>query len=214
MELKGSILPEIRGLSLLQKPQKPKFNTTLLCVIRDSSSYQFRETFPLSYHRWKAIEVHCNDNSHNIQQPSVCTTENSRLPELSFNRLQLSDQECRGVQKRAFGQFVARGAVLDEEYWTASWLRAEAHWESVSYMRHVDNYKRKYAEQEFYALKRRCAGRDGNSLECSCIVTVKKEDTDVKRTVLNSVMGTLDLSIRQFLQGETYPGIICHFGKS
>ncbi|KAL5707689.1 GCN5-related N-acetyltransferase 6 [Ranunculus cassubicifolius] len=73
-------------------------------------------------------------------------------------------------------------------------------------MMHVDNYKRKYAEREFYALKRRCTGRDGNSLKCSCIVTVKKEDKNVKRTVLNSVVGTLDLSIRQFLQGETFPG--------
>ncbi|KAF5183320.1 Acyl-CoA N-acyltransferases (NAT) superfamily protein [Thalictrum thalictroides] len=212
MELKGSILPEIRGRLFLPRFSPKtlrKLNTTLLCdcVVRDFSPYQSRD-------RWKAIQVHSNDNSHkynnNIQQQqpsvSVCTTQNSILPDLSFNRLQLSDLECCGVQNRGFAHFVARGAVLDEEYWTASWLRAEAHWESVSYMRHVDNYKRKYAEQEFYALKRRCAGRDGNSLECSCIVTVKKEDEDVKRTVLNSVVGTLDLSIRQFLQGETYPG--------
>ncbi|XP_027101116.2 GCN5-related N-acetyltransferase 6, chloroplastic-like isoform X2 [Coffea arabica] len=92
------------------------------------------------------------------------------------------------------------------EWQTAAWLRAEAHWESVSYMRHVDTYKRKYAEQEFYALKRRCFGQEGNSLKCTCFVAVKKEEKNVRRTVLNSVVGTLDLSIRQFVQGEAYPG--------
>lgn len=37
---------------------------------------------------------------------------------------------------------------------------------------------------------------------------VKKEEKNVRRTVLNSVVGTLDLSIRQYLQGETYPGVL------
>ncbi|KNA05851.1 hypothetical protein SOVF_186440 isoform B [Spinacia oleracea] len=120
--------------------------------------------------------------------------------------LQPSDKECDGLQRRHFGRFLAREAVLDEEYWTAAWLRAEAHWESVSYMRHIDAFKRKYAEQEFYALKRRCSGLDGNSLKCFCLVAVKREDKNARRTVLNSVVGTLDLSIRQFLRGETYPG--------
>ncbi|KAI5673846.1 hypothetical protein M9H77_14210 [Catharanthus roseus] len=60
--------------------------------------------------------------------------------------------------------------------------------------------------QEYRALKRRCFGQDGNSLKCFCIVAVKKEDKNVRRTVLNSVVVTLDLSIRQFVQGETYPG--------
>ncbi|KAI3984271.1 hypothetical protein MKX01_011225 [Papaver californicum] len=73
-------------------------------------------------------------------------------------------------------------------------------------MWHVDSFKRKYAEQEFYALKKRCSLQDGNSLKCFCLVSVKKEDRNVKRTVLKSVVGTLDLSIRQFLPGETFPG--------
>ncbi|KAI8525930.1 hypothetical protein RHMOL_Rhmol13G0269000 [Rhododendron molle] len=181
-----------------------------------------REAFPVSHSKWKTLDIHC-DSSQSIWQSAVSKSDSSKLPELSFNRLQLSDQECIGLQKRNFGMFVAREAVLDEEYWTAAWLRAEAHWESLSYMRsiplsdmnclflmfprrHVDSYKRKYAEQEFYALKRRCTGQDGNSLKCSCFVAVKKEDKNKRRTVLNSVVGTLDLSMRQFLQGETYPG--------
>ncbi|KAG5517272.1 hypothetical protein RHGRI_037881 [Rhododendron griersonianum] len=164
-----------------------------------------REAFPVSHSKWKTLDIHC-DSSQSIWQSAVSRSDSSKLSELSFNRLQLSDQECIGLQKRNFGMFVAREAVLDEEYWTAAWLRAEAHWESLSYMRHVDSYKRKYAEQEFYALKRRCTGQDGNSLKCSCFVAVKKEDKNKRRTVLNSVVGTLDLSMRQFLQGETYPG--------
>lgn len=99
--------------------------------------------------------------------------ESSKVHELSFNQLQLTDQACSGSQWRNFGRFVARKAMMDEEYWvgftflfcslfvshaphlsiyfiqsiklfssnsdfncqTAAWLRAEAHWESVSYMR-------------------------------------------------------------------------------
>ncbi|KAL0389263.1 UNVERIFIED_CONTAM: hypothetical protein Scaly_0283400 [Sesamum calycinum] len=166
-----------------------------------------RETFPAQCYRWKNLEVHCN-NDQSIRYLAPSRNESSKLPDLSFDRLQLTDKECTGLQKRNFGRFVARKAILDEEYWTAAWLRAEAHWESLSYMRHVDSYKRKYAEEEFYALKRRCFGQEGNSLNCYCFVAMKKEDRSVRRTVLNSIVGTLDLSIRQFLQGETYPGEI------
>lgn len=99
--------------------------------------------------------------------------ESSKVRELSFNQVQLTDQACSGSQWRNFGRFVAREAMMDEEYWvgfsfllfslfvsraphlsiyfiqsiklffsisdfncqTSAWLRAEAHWESVSYMR-------------------------------------------------------------------------------
>ncbi|XP_019052626.1 PREDICTED: uncharacterized protein LOC104593585 isoform X2 [Nelumbo nucifera] len=206
MELKGTFVPQFRVPlpRLTRVLVRRTKRSPLICFDRASSS--FGETFPLSYRRWKPLEVHCNNSSQSIQQSSVSNNESSRLPELSFDRLQLSDREISGLQKRAFSRFICRGAVLDEEYWTAAWLRAEAHWESLSYMRHVDNHKRKYAEQEFYALKRRCTGRDGNSLKCVCIVTVKKEDKNVRRTVLSSVVGTLDVSIRQFFRGETFPG--------
>eukprot|EP00261_Vitis_vinifera_P035063 XP_019076306.1 PREDICTED: uncharacterized protein LOC100244484 isoform X4 [Vitis vinifera] len=140
------------------------------------------ETFSVSFSRWKKLEAHCN-NSESIRHSAISKSDSSRLPELSFNRLQLTDEEYCGLQRRNFGRFVAREAVLDEEYWTAAWLRAEAHWESLSYMRHVDNYKRKYAEEV-------------------------KEEKNIRRTVLNSVVGTLDLSIRQYIRGETYPGEI------
>ncbi|KAE9462101.1 hypothetical protein C3L33_06003, partial [Rhododendron williamsianum] len=136
-----------------------------------------REAFPVSHSKWKTLDIHC-DSSQSIWQSAVSRSDSSKLSELSFNRLQLSDQECIGLQKRNFGMFVAREAVLDEEYWVGIALSCAVSIEDL----HVDSYKRKYAEQ------------------------VKKEDKNKRRTVLNSVVGTLDLSMRQFLQGETYPG--------
>ncbi|XP_009789046.1 GCN5-related N-acetyltransferase 6, chloroplastic-like isoform X1 [Nicotiana sylvestris] len=204
MELNSKFLPQFK----IQQPQftwvfsKQGKNKPLFVVNIFS-----REAFPVSYDRWKNIEVHCN-NDQSIRQTPLSKQDNAKLPELSFNRLQQTDDGYCGLQKRNFGRFIAREAVLDEEYWTAAWLRAEAHWESVSYMRHVDAYKRKYAEQEFYALKRRCSGQDGNCLKCFCFVAVKKEEKNVRRTVLNSVVGTLDLTVRQFVQRERYPGEI------
>uniref|UniRef100_A0A2N9HDH9 N-acetyltransferase domain-containing protein n=1 Tax=Fagus sylvatica TaxID=28930 RepID=A0A2N9HDH9_FAGSY len=131
--------------------------------------------------------------------------ESSSAPsDLRFDRLQPSDQELVREKSIEFGQFVAREALLDEEYWTAAWLRAESHWENRTNERYVDNFKRKFADQEFNALKRRCRGQHGQ--KCTCIVTVKKEARNVKRTVLKSVVGTLDLSIRYLLHGETFPG--------
>ncbi|CAI9785790.1 unnamed protein product [Fraxinus pennsylvanica] len=203
MELRGKFLPQFRvrqpRLTRLLSTKRTKRDSLLVL------SMFTRDAFPAQYYRWKNLEVHCN-NDKSIRHPALSKSESSKIPEISFNRLQLTDQECAGLQRRNFGRFVAREALLDEEYWTAAWLRAEAHWESLSYMRHVDCYKRKYAEQEFNALKRRCLGQDGNVLKCFCFVAVKKEEKNVRRTVLNSVVGTLDLSIRQFIQGETYPG--------
>ncbi|PON55591.1 FkbH domain containing protein, partial [Trema orientale] len=71
---------------------------------------------------------------------------------------------------------------------------------------YVDNHKRKFAEQEFNAIKKRSKWQHGQNQKCTCIVT-KKETKNVKRTVLKSVVGTLDLSIRYLLHGETFPGV-------
>ncbi|KAK4419662.1 hypothetical protein Salat_2379100 [Sesamum alatum] len=204
MELKGNFLPKFKV------PESrfvflPSGKREYLVVVGMFA----RETFPAQYYRWKNLEVHCN-NDQSIRYLAPSRNESSKLPELSFDRLQLTEKECTGLQMRNFGRFVAREAILDEEYWTAAWLRAEAHWESLSYMRHVDNYKRKYAEEEFYALKRRCFGQEGNSLNCYCFVANLEyyECLSTSQLQFRFAVGTLDLSIRQFLQGETYPGEI------
>ncbi|RAL38972.1 unnamed protein product [Cuscuta campestris] len=203
MELRSDFLPQlkIREQELTGFVSKRVRNYSLIVA-----NLFTRETLHVSFDRWKNLEVHCNDDQ-SIRHSHLSKTDSTKnkLPELSFNRLQPTE-EYYGLKKRSFGRFVAREAMLDEEYWAASWLRAEAHWESLSFTRHVDAYKRNYAEQEFYALRQRCSVQDGRSLKCFCFVTVKKEEKNVRRTVLNSVVGTLDLSIRQYVQGETYPG--------
>ncbi|XP_050219061.1 uncharacterized protein LOC126669601 [Mercurialis annua] len=142
--------------------------------------------------------------SVNLPAISYPQLENSGLPDLRFDRLQVPERELIHEDKVEFGQFVARDAIIDEEFWTAAWLRAETHWEDQAHDRLVDNHKRKFAEQEFHALKRRQTGQHGS--KCRCIVTIKRDGKNVKRTVLKSVVGTLDLSIRCLLQGETFPG--------
>ncbi|GMP36808.1 hypothetical protein CsSME_00008814 [Camellia sinensis var. sinensis] len=142
------------------------------------------------------------------QKLSIPQSKTSPL-NLHFNRLQPFDQEIIQEDRIEFGQFVAREALLYEEFWTVAWLRAESHWEDKTNERYelnikiktseahkyiyVDNYKRKFAEQQ-------------QKHKCTCVVTVKKEDKNVKCTILKSVVGTLDLSIRYLLPGETFPG--------
>ncbi|MQM13941.1 hypothetical protein Taro_046868 [Colocasia esculenta] len=131
--------------------------------------------------------------------------------DLRFDRLQPPDPECNCRHKRVFGRFVAREALLEEEFWTAAWLRAESHWEDQPFVRHAESYKRMFAEKEFTAIKRRCNGQ--NAEQCTCIVVAKREEKHVKRTVLNSIVGTLDISIRFLLQGQTFPGMFVHVNK-
>ncbi|KAJ7979248.1 Acyl-CoA N-acyltransferase (NAT) superfamily protein [Quillaja saponaria] len=142
--------------------------------------------------------------SVHVSTPPIPQVGMLKTCDLRFDRLQPSDENFGRENKLEFGKFVAREAVLDEEYWTAAWLRAESHWENQPFERYIDNYKRKFADQEFNAIKRRCRGQHGK--DYTCIVTVKKEERNVKRTVIKSVVGTLDLSIRFLLQGETFPG--------
>ncbi|KAK9274674.1 hypothetical protein L1049_021925 [Liquidambar formosana] len=139
-----------------------------------------------------------------LSTPSVPQLGTSTSSDLHFDRQQPSDQEFNQENRMEFGRFVAREAVLDEEYWTAAWLRAESHWEDRTNERYVDSYKRKFADQEYNAIKRQCKGQNGQKF--TCIVAVKREEKNVKRTVLKSVVGTLDLSIRYLLHGETFPG--------
>ncbi|CAA6664660.1 unnamed protein product [Spirodela intermedia] len=146
-----------------------------------------------------------NETSPGTYNPPLASLlGKSTHADLRLDRLQPLDLESRCRLKRVFGRFVAREALLEEELWTASWLRAESHWEDQPYLRYVKNYKKKFAEQEFAALKRRCSER--NAEKCTCIVVVKRGEKDVKRTVLNSVVGSLDISVRFLLRGETYPG--------
>lgn len=163
------------------------------------SRQRYRRTIP----PWRMMINSRSSDATKKDELSVKIPQVDQLrPEgLRFDRLQPPEPE---QDRLDFGKFVAREAILDEEYWTAAWLRAESHWEDRDNERYVDNFKRKFADQEFNAIKRRCNGLQ--SQKCSCIVAVKKEEKHIKRSVIKSVVGTLDLNIRFFLQGETFPG--------
>ncbi|GLT74292.1 hypothetical protein SLA2020_460970 [Shorea laevis] len=171
---------------------RQKFHRIPLCwtIKMESKSSQARKKEELS------IEI--------AKPQPIPHLEPSRPSDLRFDRLQRSDQGLKPGERFEFGQFVAREAVVDEEFWTAAWLRAESHWEGKPGERHIDNFKRKFAEQEFNAIKRRCRGHHWQ--KCRCMITVKKEERNVKRTILKSIVGTLDFSIRHLLHGESFPG--------
>lgn len=154
-----------------------------------------------SSHMGKVEELSVQ-NMAALPAPQIDTTKSPS--NLQFDRMQQLDRELSQENVQEFGQFVGREALLDEEYWTAAWLRAESHWEDRANDRYADNYKRKFAEQEFNAIKRRCRAQNGQ--KCMCIVAVKKEPSNVKQTILKSIVGTLDLSIQYLLHGETFPG--------
>ncbi|KAF7837939.1 Acyl-CoA N-acyltransferase [Senna tora] len=139
--------------------------------------------------------------------PAFDKVETRRSDDLRFDRLQPSDRELVGDSIFEFGQFVARQAMVDEEYWAAAWLRAENYWENPTCelgheIRFIHNYKMNFADKEFHALKKRCGGQN----DSTCIIAVKKEQKNVKRPILRSVVGTLDLNILYLLQGESFPG--------
>ncbi|KAH1237163.1 2,3-bisphosphoglycerate-dependent phosphoglycerate mutase [Glycine max] len=61
-----------------------------------------------------------------VQLPSLTSPVSTvRFCDLNFGRLQPSDDELDPHNRFEFGNFVARQALLHEEYWTAAWLRAE-----------------------------------------------------------------------------------------
>ncbi|KAG2307134.1 hypothetical protein Bca52824_026882 [Brassica carinata] len=179
---------------------------TELLRITHNRSRIYRQRYRRTIPPWRMIINSRSSDTTKKDELSVKIPQVDQLrPEgLRFDRLQPPEPDLFQQDRLEFGKFVAREAILDEEYWTAAWLRAESHWEDRANERYVDNFKRKFAEQEFNAIKRRCKGPQGQ--KCSCIVAVKKEEKQIKRSVIKSVVGTLDLNIRFFLQGETFPG--------
>ncbi|XP_061996092.1 GCN5-related N-acetyltransferase 6, chloroplastic [Rosa rugosa] len=129
--------------------------------------------------------------------------DSSRDRALQFNRGQPSGKDLDPDDVFEFGGYIAREGMCDEEYWTAAYLRAETRWEDRNHDRYVESHIRKYTEQEFNEIKRRSNVQFGK--KCRCIVTMKKDSKNVKRTVLKSMVGTLDLRIRYLLNGETFP---------
>ncbi|XP_075491830.1 GCN5-related N-acetyltransferase 6, chloroplastic isoform X2 [Primulina tabacum] len=138
--------------------------------------------------------------SGDLRKLSTPETDKFSPLNIKLDRLQRADQGD-GLE---YGQFVAREAQIDEEYWAAAWLRADAHWENQENDRYAESYKKQFAEQEFNSLKTRCKAQLEE--KCNCIVMANKEDRTVKHNVLKSVVGTVDLSYGYLSHGQSFPG--------
>ncbi|XP_073317334.1 GCN5-related N-acetyltransferase 6, chloroplastic-like isoform X2 [Primulina huaijiensis] len=142
--------------------------------------------------------------SEDLRKLSTPETDKFSPLNIKFDRLQRADQVAIQGDGLEYGQFVAREAQIDEEYWAAAWLRADAHWENQENDRYAESYKKKFAEQEFNSLKTRCKAQLEE--KCNCIVMANKEDRTVKHNAPKSVIGTVDLSYGYLSHGQSFPG--------
>ncbi|XP_024390130.1 GCN5-related N-acetyltransferase 6, chloroplastic isoform X2 [Physcomitrium patens] len=119
-----------------------------------------------------------------------------------------SDNESQNLKNRCsatYNHFDIHEARLEYELKDAAWLRADAYSEQQPFTRYVDSFKKKFAEQEFAALKRRLSGQPGsyvsNTLPTDSI-EVDWQDCEKDRQVL----GTLDFSLHRPSPGESFGG--------
>ncbi|XP_024390127.1 GCN5-related N-acetyltransferase 6, chloroplastic isoform X1 [Physcomitrium patens] len=124
-----------------------------------------------------------------------------------------SDNESQNLKNRCsatYNHFDIHEARLEYELKDAAWLRADAYSEQQPFTRYVDSFKKKFAEQEFAALKRRLSGQPGSYV---CLVAVSNtlptdsievdwQDCEKDRQVL----GTLDFSLHRPSPGESFGG--------
>ncbi|KAK4432807.1 hypothetical protein Salat_1042900 [Sesamum alatum] len=176
--------------------QRPHFSRT------SSHGIQVHRSLPRISSSWTMV----SSKSAPARKEKVSIPELDKFSpsNIKFDGLQQTDGAAIQGDTLEFRQFVAREAQTDEEYWTAAWLRAESHWEEWENDRYAENCKRKFAEQEFSSMKRRYSTHLGE--KCKCIVMVKEDNRNVQSSMWKSVIGTLDLSVRSFSHGETFPG--------
>ncbi|XP_074561577.1 GCN5-related N-acetyltransferase 6, chloroplastic-like isoform X1 [Curcuma longa] len=203
-------LSGLRRSSPFHIPDRRKpCKTCVFAVMKDgsvaSSATEGDEGNSSSFHTSpKFPQLEMSSNQSNLAPKILKIDASYDGSNFRFDRPQPSDEEGNWKHTRAFGRFIAREALLNEELWAAAWLRAECHWENCSDVRYPGIYKRQFANKEFDAIKKRCSAQQAE--KCICIVAqVKKDDKNSKRTALSSIIGTLDLSIRQLLVGETFP---------
>ncbi|WZZ03365.1 hypothetical protein YC2023_089286 [Brassica napus] len=171
---------------------------------------------------------------------------------LRFDRLQPPEHELFQQDRLDFGKFVAREAILDEEYWVSNTVldSEPIFFSRLTWFQFVIRQQRGYVQRvtgKIVPMKEDVKGSKARNVPVSlrynsvllihyacihphilqrivpllffvktsfnlsaaivvCILQVKKEEKHIKRSVIKSVVGTLDLNIRFFLQGETFPG--------
>jgi len=124
-----------------------------------------------------------------------------------------SETEFRSLQNHfsaKYDHFTVHEARLEQEFKGAAWLRAETYSEQQAYTRYVDSFIKKFAEQEFTALKRRVSGQHGSYV---CLVAVSKDlpKDAVDLTCqdgenVTRVLGSLDVSLHHPSPGEAFGG--------
>ncbi|KAL8119896.1 hypothetical protein AgCh_017133 [Apium graveolens] len=180
---------------------RPEFLISYSCRLKNNHKFhKVSASWTMTMDSKPSQKGNKENTSLNTPKGLVSGPETAKMSNLQFDRLQPPKEACREDSRLDFGKFTAREAVLDEEYWTAAWLRAESHWEDKAGDRYVENYKRKFTEQEFNSIKRNCKSQIGH--KSTCILAVKNEPRNV---ILKNVVGTLDLSMRRLLHGETFP---------
>lgn len=175
----------------------------------------------------KGNSISCNTISGNTISCNHLETNCQGLPNLKpFGELHVGTLgEDPGVDKytqetgpcckarRVFDGYILQEAYEDVYLWAAAWLRAESHCEGQPFVRYVDSFKKRFAEQEFIGLKKRIVTRYGRSLKCICFVAVSSPPEDITEgtvqhgTALQTTLGTLDLSLRQLSPWELMPGV-------
>lgn len=124
-----------------------------------------------------------------------------------------SENEFHNLQNHfsaKYDHFNVHEARLEQEFKGAAWLRAEAYSEQQAYTRYVDSFTKKFAEQEFSALKRRVSGQPGSYV---CLIAVSKalpkdavDLTWQDGKNVTRVLGTLDVSLHHPSAGEAFGG--------
>ncbi|KAH7656526.1 Peptide alpha-N-acetyltransferase protein [Dioscorea alata] len=147
-------------------------------------------------------------NSTNGGLPTAPNNQSSTSsPDLRFDRLQVADDQVECQYRRIFGNFFAREVLFDEEYWVVAMLRAECQWEEDRPdVGNIPYLKTQFAQKVFKAIKMQCTSKLGEKR--TCIVAVRRNQSNDKQTVLKSIVGTLDISMRRLFSGETFPGEI------
>lgn len=126
-------------------------------------------------------------------------------------------EEHRRQARRVFDGYVIHEAKEDCLLWCAAWLRSESHLEEHPFERYIDSFRKRFAEQEFEAMKKRLSGRPGRCLKCICFVAVAVPPPcapgDDPATMLQNMHGTLDVSVRQLAPQEILPGVVRPQGR-
>ncbi|XP_022888076.1 uncharacterized protein LOC111403709 isoform X2 [Olea europaea var. sylvestris] len=151
-----------------------------MSIFLRTSSYSYGYRVYSNFHRNPSPSTMKNANSipsrtkkelsEEIQRLSTPHVQTFRHTSPKFDKLQPIGELAIHENRVKIGQFVTREALLDEEFWTAAWLRAETHWEDRENDKYADNYKRKFTEQAFNELKKRCRTQLGEKSICIVMV--------------------------------------------